>query len=106
MTLKLYTRHGCGLCEEAEEMLAEMLSEIELIDVDKDPAAVRLYGLRVPVLTRGRRAPRGPVYRYRGGSCDLSVTEVTSVSSGGFASRGTCAVAEEWLSVAAELAVH
>lgn len=53
MTLKLYTRHGCGLCEEAEEMLAEMLSEIELIDVDKDPAAVRLYGLRVPVLTRG-----------------------------------------------------
>ncbi len=34
-------------------MLAEMLSEIELIDVDKDPAAVRLYGLRVPVLTRG-----------------------------------------------------
>lgn len=53
MTLKLYTRRGCGLCEEAEEMLAEMLSEIDLIDVDKDPAAARLYGLRVPVLTRG-----------------------------------------------------
>lgn len=52
--LALYTRDGCGLCE---EMLAELRpwaaargASIELIDVDADPQARRRYGYRVPVL--------------------------------------------------------
>lgn len=49
--VRLYTRRGCGLCEEAEELLAEHQSQLELVDVDADPVWTRLYGVRVPVLT-------------------------------------------------------
>lgn len=49
--IKLYTRQGCGLCEEAEEMLAEILPDVELVDVDASAEWAALYGLRVPVLT-------------------------------------------------------
>lgn len=52
MGMKLYTRRGCGLCEEAEEMLLAFLAEIEVVDVDADADAVARYGLRVPVLTQ------------------------------------------------------
>jgi hypothetical protein len=52
--LALYTREGCGLCE---EMLAELMpwaaargASVELRDVDADPEARRRYGYRVPVL--------------------------------------------------------
>lgn len=49
--MRLYTRQGCHLCEEAEEMLAEILPDVELVDVDASAEWVALYGLRVPVLT-------------------------------------------------------
>jgi glutaredoxin len=51
MEARLYTRRGCGLCDEAEELLADRLPTLELVDVDADPVWTRLYGLRVPVLT-------------------------------------------------------
>ena len=53
--LALYSRDGCGLCE---HMLAELAPwaaarglEIEVRDVDADPADRRRYGYRIPVLT-------------------------------------------------------
>ena len=36
---------------EAEEMLAEILPDVELVDVDASAEWAALYGLRVPVLT-------------------------------------------------------
>ncbi|MCE9590636.1 MAG: glutaredoxin family protein [Planctomycetes bacterium] len=63
MTLILYSRPGCHLCEELEfklrpllERLRARLSEpVELLnrDIDADENWLRLYGERIPVLTRG-----------------------------------------------------
>jgi hypothetical protein len=51
----LYSRPGCGLCE---EMLAELAAlpaahgiAVDLIDVDADAAARVRYGHKIPVLT-------------------------------------------------------
>ena len=50
----LYTRVGCHLCEEAEQALREEQAttpfRLELVDVDRDPALARRYGVRVPVV--------------------------------------------------------
>lgn len=50
MQILLYTRRGCHLCEEAEDMLAALGVSAARIDVDDQPEAVARYGLRVPVL--------------------------------------------------------
>ena len=53
--VKLYTRPGCHLCDEAKrEMTAAAcrdLYELEEIDVDSDPELRRRYGWDVPVVT-------------------------------------------------------
>jgi thiol-disulfide isomerase/thioredoxin len=52
--LALYSREGCGLCEEMLEELAPWAQArglgVEVLDVDADPEARRRYGYRVPVL--------------------------------------------------------
>ena len=69
ITLILYTRVGCCLCEGLEERLRELLPgtgapeaasdppppglervRLRLVDVDSDPALRDRYGLSVPVL--------------------------------------------------------
>ncbi|MBM4011323.1 MAG: glutaredoxin family protein [Planctomycetes bacterium] len=52
MAWLLYTRRGCHLCEEAEDLLAVWRVKVELVDVDSDAAALAAYGARVPVLVR------------------------------------------------------
>jgi glutaredoxin len=53
-TVTLYTRVGCHLCEEAERALREEQAatpfRLELVDIDRDPALARRYGVRVPVV--------------------------------------------------------
>jgi predicted thioredoxin/glutaredoxin len=50
----LYTREGCGLCEQLVERLGEagLLRRLDLrmVDVDSDHGLKKLYGLRLPVL--------------------------------------------------------
>jgi len=46
----LYTRRGCRLCEEAEDLLAALRLIPQLVDVDADASLAARYGLRVPVL--------------------------------------------------------
>jgi glutaredoxin len=50
----LFTRAGCHLCDEAWELLEGMRDryglELQAQDVDADPAWVRDYGERVPVV--------------------------------------------------------
>ena len=60
----LYTREGCGLCEEMKEVLARTplpraysLSEV---DITEDPELLAAYELSIPVLTiAGRVAFKG-----------------------------------------------
>lgn len=52
--LILYTRRGCQLCEEAEDLLCGV-PDLKCVDVDTSPELVRLYGLRVPVLVSEER---------------------------------------------------
>ena len=54
MRFQLYSRHGCGLCE---EMLGELFAlpaaaaaGVDVLDVDADPAARIRYGHKIPVL--------------------------------------------------------
>lgn len=53
MLLVLYTRRGCHLCEQAEDMLEAGGWRPRIVDVDGDPAAAGRFGLRVPVLEAG-----------------------------------------------------
>lgn len=54
MRVRLYTRAGCHLCEAVEQHLADLAGdhphELELIDVDTDPALRERYGWAVPVV--------------------------------------------------------
>jgi glutaredoxin len=61
----LYTRPGCHLCTEAkQEMLAAGCAdkyELQEVNINDDPALVRLYGTEIPVITiNGREA-----FKYR-----------------------------------------
>jgi glutaredoxin len=49
----VYTRAGCGLCEQAERLTGREArgAEITHVDVDTDEALVTAYGVRVPVIT-------------------------------------------------------
>jgi glutaredoxin len=50
----LYTRTGCHLCEQAEQVLRAEQRTIPFalvtVDIDGDPALARKYGVRVPVV--------------------------------------------------------
>ena len=50
----LYSRQGCCLCEGLEERLLELLppGQLQVVDVDRDPALQARYGLSVPVLAQ------------------------------------------------------
>ncbi|MEN9879324.1 MAG: hypothetical protein RLZZ158_2363 [Cyanobacteriota bacterium] len=52
MKLLLLTRQGCCLCEGLAERLAGLdpAPQVQLVEVDADPALQRRYGLEVPVL--------------------------------------------------------
>jgi hypothetical protein len=50
----LYSRPGCGLCEEMLEELAALPAAkchpIDVVDVDADPSTRSRYGHKIPVL--------------------------------------------------------
>ena len=57
MSLTLYTRHGCHLCEDFEEALRQMQLErpfaLEIRDVDARPEWRAAFNDRVPLLLAG-----------------------------------------------------
>jgi len=57
MSLTLYTRRGCHLCEDFEQELrrlqAEMPFEVEIRDVDARPEWRAAYNDQVPLLLAG-----------------------------------------------------
>ena len=55
MSLRLLSRQGCHLCDEAEATLNELGIAHEVVDVDSDKELLRLYDFRVPVILDGDR---------------------------------------------------
>ncbi len=55
MSVRLITRAGCHLCDEAAATLRELGVAFEALDVDGDPELLRLYDFRVPVVLDGER---------------------------------------------------
>lgn len=56
MTLILYSKPGCHLCDEARDLLEELRGErgfeIEEIDITRDEALFALYRHEIPVIVR------------------------------------------------------
>ena len=59
LTLTVYSRAYCHLCEDLVEALRELQPqyhfEVEVVDVDADPELERRHGDFVPVLAHGGR---------------------------------------------------
>ena len=57
MEVTLYRKPGCGLCDQAEAMLARIAKRIPLrvmlVDIDSDPAVQARYFLEIPVIVVG-----------------------------------------------------
>jgi predicted thioredoxin/glutaredoxin len=57
LSFLLYSRAGCGLCEEMLAALAALPAAcsfpVDVLDVDADPQARQRYGHKVPVLLFG-----------------------------------------------------
>ena len=52
-TVTLYTRAGCHLCANAEQVIAQVATgraQVEIVDIDADPALTERYTVRVPVV--------------------------------------------------------
>ena len=73
MTLTIYSRPGCHLCDEMKAVVIGVLRRrpdlsLEEVDISSDPALEALYGLEIPVLMiDGRKAAK-----YRVGEEELS----------------------------------
>jgi glutaredoxin len=56
MHLKLYTKPGCPLCEEAADLLDELAGEVdfdlETVNIYESPHLFERYRYRVPVVSR------------------------------------------------------
>ena len=69
--LTLYTRSGCHLCEQMRDVIGHAARRVPLrldeIDITKDAALTREYGVEIPVLLiEGRKAAK-----YRISEADL-----------------------------------
>lgn len=52
-TVTVFTRRGCHLCDEAiavVRQVAAQRADVEVVDIDRDPALVERYTVRVPVV--------------------------------------------------------
>ncbi len=65
MKVTLYSKSECGLCDQAEEMLRRLGKtlplEIEIVDIESDPALYERYWARVPVVVAGEEIGAAPL---------------------------------------------
>jgi hypothetical protein len=65
LRLRLYTRPGCHLCEQAEDELARLRLRhphtLERVDISSDAGLMRDYGERIPVLSLSGREYAAPL---------------------------------------------
>lgn len=52
MSIQLFTRPECHLCDEAQDMLSALgiIDQVEVVDIEADLQLIRRYGDKVPVL--------------------------------------------------------
>jgi glutaredoxin len=67
LPVTLYRRDDCGLCDEAEAMLARIARRrplaVTLVDIESDDGLLRRYMLEIPVVAiGGREIARAPLY--------------------------------------------
>lgn len=57
LILTLYSRPGCGLCDDVKEdiepLLRELGVELEVINIDSSPSLKQRFGHHIPVLELG-----------------------------------------------------
>jgi glutaredoxin len=53
MRVQFYTKAGCPLCEDAEELLDALDADYEKIDIYRDDVLFERYRYRVPVIRIG-----------------------------------------------------
>jgi hypothetical protein len=66
LQVTLYRKVGCGLCDQAEAMLARIARDTPLavttVDIDADPALQARYFLEIPVVAvDGAHVARAPI---------------------------------------------
>ena len=65
LTVTLYTRQGCGLCEEAKAELAELEPELPHrlveVDIESDPGLLKKYLASIPVIEIGPYTLSAPI---------------------------------------------
>jgi uncharacterized membrane protein len=65
LTITLYTRKNCGLCDEAKAELSALEAEfphrLAEVDIDSDPSLQKAYGTRIPVLDIGPYTLSAPI---------------------------------------------
>ncbi len=67
LNVVLYTREGCHLCDQAEQMLTRIGEripmQVHLIDIDSDDYLQRLYMVEIPVVAvDGMEIARAPIF--------------------------------------------
>ncbi len=63
MSLRLFSKPGCHLCEDAERQLRQRGYRVELVDITLDAELMRRYGERIPVLEVDGREFDAPLTR-------------------------------------------
>lgn len=65
ITIKLYTKAGCGLCEKVKTQLESLGSaythRLVEVDITKDPALFEKYRYSIPVVTIGKQELAAPI---------------------------------------------
>jgi thiol-disulfide isomerase/thioredoxin len=65
LLVKLYTKPGCGLCDEALDLLAEMASqvqhEVREVNIADDPALFDAFWDKIPVVEVGTLRLEAPL---------------------------------------------
>ena len=92
--LRLYTKSGCHLCEQAEADLGALRMRhphtLELIDISADAALLRQYGERIPVLEVSGHEYAAPLDRNVIERA-LAAAEATAAAAAKAAARGGAA---------------
>lgn len=75
LSVTLYSRPGCRLCEDARRELvaAAPAATVEVVDVDTNPQLSERYGLDIPVAVQGSRE----LFRHRFDPACLKLIRIT-----------------------------
>jgi uncharacterized membrane protein len=69
ITVTLYTRPGCHLCEQVEKDLGELQADyphkLAIIDIESDPAMLEKFALEIPVVEAGPYRLTAPISKQK-----------------------------------------